>query len=101
MHGRYMRHDRTPSYPYERELVSTSKLLLFFITLTYFVGVGIGGYVVIEILHSYPDSAVSALIAMFSFIGGATGITIAFYSWKSKNENVLKISGSGGTESDE
>lgn len=58
--------------------------------LTYFVGFFLGIYAVLAILQMYPDYAIQALIALFSYIGAPTATTIGFYAWKAKNENMSK-----------
>lgn len=63
--------------------IEYSKLLVSIITLTYFVGLIVGVYVVI----SNP----SELSTLLMFIGGVVGVTIPFYVWKAKSENILKI----------
>jgi len=60
-----------------------SKLVLTLVLLTYFVGVGIGAYVTII------DG--NQLAAYLTFIGTPTGIAIAFYAWKARAENVIKL----------
>ncbi len=58
--------------------------------LTYFVGLALGIYVVIKILTIYPEYSTQACVALFSYIGIPTATTIGFYTWKAKNENIVK-----------
>ena len=67
-----------------------TKTIVALVMTTYFIGLGIGIYVVLRILTDYPDFAVQALIAMFSYIGIPVASTIGFYCWKAKNENINK-----------
>lgn len=60
-----------------------SKLVLALVLLTYFVGVVIGGIIV------FRDTL--QLQWLLAFIGTPTATAIAFYAWKAKAENVLKI----------
>ncbi|MCL1819420.1 MAG: hypothetical protein FWG36_02045 [Oscillospiraceae bacterium] len=78
--------------------IATSKLLLFFVMLSYFFGLGLGTYLVLEIFRNHPDWAVQAFIAMLSYIGVPVGTTIVFYSRKAEHENVAKIECSRGEE---
>jgi hypothetical protein len=71
--------------------METSKLMLFAVMVTYFIGLAFAIYSVNKILMDYPEWAIQALIALFGYIGAPVGIAIGFYSWKSKNENVIKI----------
>jgi uncharacterized protein YneF (UPF0154 family) len=70
-----------------------TKRVVGLVMFTYFVGLFIGSYVVFKILMDYPEYAVQALIAMFTYIGTPTATTIGFYCWKAKNENIKKIGG--------
>lgn len=67
------------------------KIIVFFILLTYFVGLGFGIYAVKKILLDYPEWAIQALIALFGYIGTPTAAAIGFYCWKAKAENIIKI----------
>jgi hypothetical protein len=67
---------------------------------TYFVGFFYGLYVVNRILLEYPEYAIQALIALFSYVGIPVGVGIGFYSWKAKCENVLKYRKANPKETD-
>ena len=61
-----------------------SKLILGLVMACYFFGVGLGAVVVArspEMLGEY-----------LAYIGAPVAVAIAFYSWKAKAENVLKLS---------
>ena len=61
-----------------------SKLILGLVMACYFFGVGLGAVLVArspEMLGEY-----------LAFIGAPAAVAIAFYSWKAKAENVLKLS---------
>lgn len=60
-----------------------SKIILLLVMATYFVGL------VVAIRIVFID--VSQLAALLAYIGGPTTTAIAFYSWKAKAENLLKI----------
>ena len=60
-----------------------SKLVLGAVMLVYFYGVGFGSLIVYE-EHSM-------LGEFLAYMGAPTATAIAFYAWKSKAENVLKI----------
>lgn len=67
-----------------------TKRIVAAVMVTYFIGLAIGVYVVLRILLDYPDYAVQALVAMFSYIGVPVASAIGFYCWKAKNENINK-----------
>lgn len=60
-----------------------SKIILILVIATYFVGVYIG------IKTTLLDA--SQLGVLLAFIGTPTATAIAFYSWKAKAENIVKI----------
>lgn len=60
-----------------------SKIILMLVLSTYFVGVFVGIWIV------FID--VSQLGVVLAFIGTPTAAAIAFYCWKAKAENILKI----------
>lgn len=60
-----------------------SKIILLLVMATYFVGI------VVAIRIVFID--VTQLPALLAYIGGPTTTAIAFYSWKAKAENLLKI----------
>lgn len=60
-----------------------SKLFLFAVLFTYFVGVVVGVWAVLI--------DISQLGVLLAYIGTPTATAIGFYSWKAKAENVVKI----------
>lgn len=60
-----------------------SKLILLLVMATYFVGVGLGVKVT---LMDY-----SQLGVLLTFIGAPTATSLAFYAWKARAENLIKI----------
>lgn len=63
--------------------LEVSKILLFCVMLTYFIGLILGAYVVLE-----DPSQLGTLLV---YIGTPTAVTIGFYSWKAKAENVIRM----------
>lgn len=84
------------------EKTNFSKSIMSTIVLLYFIGSILGGTMVIVAaindmhLSQTIDSAM--FIAFATYIGGPTATAIGFYAWKSKAENVLKISKSLETD---
>ena len=74
-----------------KKKLETSKIVLFAVMLTYFIGLFYGIRVVDIILLTYPEWAIQALLGLLSYIGAPISVSIAFYSWKAKNENMKKI----------
>ena len=62
----------------------TTKVLLFSILLTYYIAFAVGVWVVV-----FKD--VYQLGTLLTFVGGVTAAAVAFYCWKAKAENLLKI----------
>ncbi len=60
-----------------------SKIVLTSVLLTYFLGLYIGCKIV-----TFDYTQLSALL---TYIGAPTATAIAFYSWKAKAENIVKI----------
>ncbi len=69
-----------------------SKIIMALILATYFIGIIIGAVIV------FIDSA--QLSVYLPYIGTATTAVIAFYLWKAKNENVIKIAKSNKNNPD-
>ena len=61
----------------------TTKVLLFSVLITYFIAFAIGIWVVLQ--------DISQLGTLLTFVGGVTATAVAFYCWKAKAENLLKI----------
>lgn len=66
-----------------RRKIEFSKLVLSAVLVSYFVGFGLGFWAVIV------DP--SQLGVFLAYVGTPTATVIAFYSWKAKAENVVKI----------
>lgn len=64
--------------------ITTSKILLLFVAVCFFIGVIEGGIIV----WYNPELLGDWLI----FIGAVAGTAFGFYSWKAKAENVQKMS---------
>jgi len=82
--------EKTKRKTAEKETVSFTKIVVASVMLTYFIGVAIGGYIVLkeyDLLGTY-----------LTFIGSATATTIALYCWKAKAENMIKIKTSNPKE---
>lgn len=62
----------------------TTKVLLFSILMTYYIAFAVGVWVVI-----FKD--IYQLGTLLTFTGGVTAAAVAFYCWKAKAENLLKI----------
>lgn len=62
----------------------TTKVLLFSILLTYYIAFAVGVWVVIL-------KDIYQLGTLLTFTGGVTAAAVAFYCWKAKAENLLKI----------
>lgn len=76
------RHKVNGNSPGKRKM-EFSKILVFLVLGTYFIGVYIGAKIV------FIDF--SQLGVLLAFIGTPTGIAIGFYTWKAKAENIIKI----------
>jgi len=83
------------------EKMSFSKAVLLLVLGTYFLGLFLGMFVVVRILLITPEYSVQAFMALLSYIGAPTGVALAFYSWKAKAENCIKIKGSLGRDDDD
>lgn len=62
----------------------TTKVLLFSVMLSYYIAFAVGVWVVI-------CKDVYQLGTLLTFTGGVTAAAVAFYCWKAKAENLLKI----------
>lgn len=71
------------------QLKQMSKFQLFSVLMTYFFAVIFGAFEIHSIILLYPEYAVSALIAFFSFVGAPVGISIGFYCWRAKNDHAM------------
>ena len=67
----------------EKKLQAT-KIIVFSIMITYYAAFMLGMWVVI-----FKDFY--QLATLLTFVGGVSVIAVAFYCWKSKAENLLKI----------
>jgi amino acid transporter len=60
-----------------------TKLVLFAVLATYFVGVALGVALTLE------DP--THLSELFFFLGGPTSVSVGFYCWKARAENAIKL----------
>lgn len=81
---RKIRQRKTEDQKNPDKKITTTKLVLFSILLTYYAAFVVAMYVVI-----FRD--VSELSNLLTFVGGATVFAVAFYCWKAKAENLEKI----------
>ena len=79
---RRQRKEELQQYP-ERKLGAT-KIIIFSILLTYYIAFVVGVWVVVA-------KDVYQLSTLLTFVGGVTAFAVAFYCWKAKAENMLKI----------
>lgn len=63
---------------------STTKIIVFSIMATYYIAFGVGVWVVIK-------KDFYQLGTLLTFVGSIAAFAVAFYCWKSKAENLLKI----------
>ncbi len=63
--------------------ITFTKMVVALVMITYFVGLIVG------VKITMIDTA--QLGVLLAYIGAPTGITIGFYCWKSKAENMIKI----------
>ena len=80
----------------KKETPNFSKSIMSAIILLYFIGFVIGTVLVViaamvDIKLGTPLDT-SMFVAYAAYLGGPTATAIGFYAWKSKAENVLKIS---------
>ena len=66
-----------------REKPNFTKMVLSFVLLTYFVGLGVGVYVTLK------DYSLFGVLA--TYIATPTTTVIALYCWKAKAENIIKL----------
>lgn len=76
------RKKRLAEHPEEK--IQTTKVIVFSVMVTYHITFLLGVWVVVA-----RDA--SMITMLFSFVGGVSAIALAFYCWKSKAENLLKI----------
>ena len=69
---------------------TASHIVLYAVTIAFFIGVFIGVWVVIKTISQYPEYIAPVVIALFSYIGSAFSIFAVVYSSKSKMENRMK-----------
>jgi len=67
-----------------------SKFVIGALVSTYFVVLILGIYVVISALILYPEYAVQALMALFTYVGTVNAISIPFYLTTKRDENLQK-----------
>ena len=78
---RRQRKEELQQYP-ERKLGAT-KIIIFSILLTYYIAFAVGMWAVVKDIYQ--------LSTLLTFVGGVTAFAAAFYCWKAKAENMLKI----------
>lgn len=72
-----------------------SKIILALVILSYFIGLGFGMYVIIQMIKVGNFVYIAtALCGLFTYIGAPVATAIGFYSNKAKAENVEKIKSS-------
>lgn len=64
--------------------ISATKVIVFSIMATYYIAFGLGTWVVIK-------KDFYQLSTLLTFVGSVAVFAVAFYCWKSKAENLLKI----------
>lgn len=68
----------------DEKKVSATKIIIFTIMITYYIAFGVGVWVVVL-------NDIYQLGTLLTFVGGVSAFAVAFYCWKSKAENLLKI----------
>ena len=79
---RQKRREETQAHP-EKKFGAT-KVIIFSILVTYYIAFAIGVWVVVA-------KDIYQLSVLLTFVGGVTAFAVAFYCWKAKAENLLKI----------
>ena len=69
---------------WERKTSATKNHYLFRILATYYIAFAVGVWVVVT-------KDFYQLSVLLTFVGGVTAAAVAFYCWKAKAENLLKI----------
>ena len=67
----------------KRKKYEFSKVIMALVMVTYFVGVAVGGYVVLKNMEQ--------LQYLLAYIGAQVAVAIVFYAWKARGENMEKI----------
>lgn len=78
--------------------IEFSKLVLSFVMVLFFIVSIFGMGLISSMIYmafkfqafSYFSSIATALGALFTFVGAPTSVSIGYYLWKSKNENINK-----------
>ena len=68
----------------DRLFISATKIIIFSILATYYIAFAVGVWVVVT-------KDFYQLSVLLTFVGGVTAAAVAFYCWKAKAENLLKI----------
>lgn len=79
---RQKRKEEAAKHP-EKKFGAT-KVIIFSILITYYIAFAIAVWVVVT-------KDVYQLSVLLTFVGGVTAFAVAFYCWKAKAENLLKI----------
>lgn len=84
-----------PTKPYKEPKTTYTKSVVSIIVLLYFIGAAVG--IILVVLSAITDLKNRGMIdpAMFialaAYLATPTATAVAFYAWKSKAENLLKI----------
>ena len=68
-----------------------SKLVLCLVMATYFAGLIFGMDIILHLSTDNSSYIATALCGLFSYIGAPVAVSIGFYAYKAKAENVEKI----------
>lgn len=79
---RQKRREEAREHP-EKKFGAT-KVIIFSILITYYIAFAIAVWVVVT-------KDIYQLSVLLTFVGGVTAFAVAFYCWKAKAENLLKI----------
>ena len=80
--------------------IEFSKIVLLLVMALFFLvaifGMALIGFIIYTMYKiqsiSYLSAISTALGALFTFVGAPTSVSIGYYLWKSKNENINKYS---------
>jgi len=78
-------------YYYNQNKISTSKIVLALVMTTYFILFVLGIIAAVAFIYTSPEYAAQTITGLFIYVGGATSVSLSFYSIKAKAENVAKI----------
>lgn len=78
------RHTKEELQEHPERKTSATKIIIFSILATYYIAFAVGVWVVVT-------KDFYQLSVLLTFVGGVTAAAVAFYCWKAKAENLLKI----------